>query len=65
MKRIVALVFVGAALLSAVFVAPAGATPGNSQGQDNGQLGPGNGTRTGGSCFNPGQRVGALFKCPI
>jgi hypothetical protein len=65
MKRIVALVFVVAVLMSTVFVAPVAATPGDSQGQGNGQLGPGNGTRTDGSCFNPGERVGALFKCPI
>jgi len=65
MKRVIALVFVVAVLLSTVFASAAGATPGGSNGQGNGQLGPGNGTPTAGSCLNSGNSFGADLKCLI
>jgi hypothetical protein len=65
MKRAIALVFVVAVLLSTVFASAAGATPGGSNGQGGGQLGPGNGQPTVGSCFNDGNAFGAELKCHL
>lgn len=64
MKRLIALVFVIAALLPTVLAASAGAVPSGSNGQGGGQLGPGNGMATEGSCSNSGNSWGAAFKCP-
>jgi hypothetical protein len=64
MKRIVALVFVVAVLVSAVFASAAGAVPSPpSNGQGGGQLGPGNGKCTAGSLASPGTSWGANWKC--
>ena len=65
MKRVIALVFVVAVVLSTVFVAPAGADPSPpSNGQGGGQLGPGHGKCTDGSAASSG--LGNKFKiCPI
>ena len=65
MKRVIALVFVVAVLLPTVFAPAAGATPGDSNGQGGGQLGPGNGQPTLGSCFNAGNAFGAELKCAM
>jgi hypothetical protein len=63
MKRIIALMFVVAVLVSAAFAPAAGADPGTSMGGGKGQLGPGNGKPTEGSCSNNGLSLGADFKC--
>jgi hypothetical protein len=63
MKRVIALVFVVAALVSAVFVPAAGAAPGNGQGN-----GPDNGKArcTDGSLTSPGLSYGVdLGKCGL
>lgn len=64
MKRMIALVFVVAVFVSAALAPVAGAVPSPpSNGQGGGQLGPGNGQATLGSCFNSGFAFGAEFKC--
>jgi len=65
MKRMIALVFVVAVLLSTVFASAAGADPSPpSNGQGGGQLGPGHGQCTDGSAASNG--LGSQFKlCDI
>jgi hypothetical protein len=64
MKRMIALVFVVAVLLSTVFASAAGADPSPpSNGQGGGQLGPGNGHCTAGSLASNGH--GASLKCVV
>jgi len=64
MKRVIALVFVVAVLLSTVFASAAGAAPSPpSNGLGAGQLGPGNGHCTAGSLASNG--LGAAFKCVL
>lgn len=65
MKRMIALISVVAVLLSSVFASAAGADPNPpSNGQGNGQLGPGHGMCTDGSAASNG--LGNKFKlCPI
>jgi len=61
MKRVIALVFVVAVLLSTVFAPAAGAAPGTGQGK--GPNAAGKAVCTDGSADSPGISWGVLFKC--
>ena len=66
MKRMIALVFVVAALASAALVPVAAGAPNPpSNGKGNGQLGPGSGKCTAGSLGAPGNHWGASLKCAL